>query len=302
MAVFNDVLNTTGQTFPTITITSVNAVGGLSGSPNRGTGRSNLSLQFQYLPESVSFGVSAALEAHPIPMTAAQFLQYSNSKIDDISVNIKVAAGCQGALVTYSSNTSTSGFSALSGGTTIRTRADLMSIAKFMYSLPLPGSASSGYPTLNDQTGTSSTTGATNGYPPGVFNLIIGPYCGCTGAFSAVNITFNGPYDYDGSPTDMDISFTFMPSEFWVQAAALDENPSLTNFQSRTTMTSDAEVSGLAPGKLPYAIWVGVQQANAGGVQSIPDKPSTPSTTAPSTVPAFPEQSGGPIPTPGRRS
>jgi hypothetical protein len=35
------------------------------------------------------------------------------------------------------------------------------------------------------------------------------------GAFTRCSIQFNGPYDYDGSPTDMEVSLGFMPSEMY---------------------------------------------------------------------------------------
>ncbi len=234
--------NTLGaiSTSPTISISTVGAFGGelstLAGTKQQ-SGKGNFSLTFEYLPESLTFSTSNDLKAIPLAMTNSQLLVATHGRIDDIQVSVKVVAGCNGAICSFAKNTVKSNYTVIQATAKVaETRADLVTIAKMMYSLTL----------------FSST-----GKPPPYCNLVIGPFCGCTGAFSAVSINYNGPYDLDGCPTDMEISFTFMPSEYGL----LTDDPKQgdTPATGGLTMTSDSLVTGAQT----YAVYVGSTPAVA---------------------------------------
>src|SRR6202008_4573358 len=112
-------------------------------------------LEFEYLPEEASFGVNAQLDDTPVSFTSARRLTYSYSEIEEVSLSVKVIAGCNNA-VTYFGGNLTVGTGALSnlGGfvATKHQRVALITIAQLLYSLPLPsdnsGTGAGGTPPL----------------------------------------------------------------------------------------------------------------------------------------------------------
>jgi hypothetical protein len=73
------------------------------------------------------------------------------------------------------------------------------------------------------------------------------------GAFTGCSIQFNGPYDFDGSPTDMEVSLRFLPSEFYdasTFAKAITGNIGLV---PKATPTGESEVTGGFPYALTFA-------------------------------------------------
>jgi hypothetical protein len=167
----------------------------------------SVSLQFEYLPESVSFGVSALFQAEPIAFTSARWLSYQHSDIEEVSLAFKVVAGCNNCITRAGANTSGSNYINFSVKTATFVRNSLIDIAKLLYSLPLPGTNEYG-------TGAGGNSGV-GGLPPPTVRLIVGKMFSGIGAMTGCSIQFNGPYDFDGSPTDMDVSLRFLPSEFY---------------------------------------------------------------------------------------
>lgn len=249
-------------TYPTIRISTA------STGDTASAGNSNaVSIEFEYLPESVSFSVTAQYEKHALPLTSARWVLYSYTDIDDINVSVKVVAGCNNAIVNYSSYQGTlwSLFAATKAAKTIRN--DLITIAKFLYSLALP-------PTNDPGAGS---------IPPSC-NLTIGPYCSVMGYVQSVNIKYSGPYDYDGSPTEMDVDLNFTPTEF---TALNDPNQGASfNLTSMQTMAGVPEVSGT----VPYAIWVG-QNTNSAAPAAPPVSASAPAPSTSATLSAAGVQS-----------
>jgi hypothetical protein len=244
------------ETYPTIRISTVSANAFADDTVA-------VTVEFEYLPESLSFGVTANYEKHPLPLTSAQWVMYSYTTIDDISLSVKVVAGCNNAIVNYSSTEDMSWglFASLKATKTVRN--NLITLAKLLYALTLP-------PTNDPGAGS---------VPPNC-NLTIGPYCRVMGYFGSVNIKFSGPYDWDGSPTEMDVDLNFTPTEFTAlndpkQATGADGaaiNPSVLQ-----TMSGISEIK---PINNPYAIWVG-QNTN----------PAAPAAPPPSSTPSSPSTS-----------
>lgn len=88
-----------------------------------------------------------------------------------------------------------------------------------------------------------------------------------------MSITYNGPWDYDGSPTDMTVEMGFMPSEFYDSTSnkiglAGASKGTNTAAAGGTFASSDSGQASLMPkttvdgatevtGNNPYALWVG---------------------------------------------
>jgi hypothetical protein len=215
------------------------------------TAASKVALRFEYLPESVRFGTSAVFQKTPIQETSAAWLVYANSDINDVSLEVQVVAGLNNAICMSAASVAPErGISGLGGLTRGRSvRATLIRIAQFLYSLPLPQK--------NAMTGM--------GKPPPTCRLTIGKYFSGVGAFSSMNITFNGPHDYDGSPTDMMVNMTFMPSEYYDATDFTSSKASYVGQAPQYTPDGEMEVSN----GLPYALYLGgTQMAGTGGGDS----------------------------------
>jgi hypothetical protein len=220
-------------------------------------------IQFDYLPESVSFGVSAIFTPTPIPFTSGRWLSYENSEIDEVNLTVKVVAGCNNCITYFGGKTAGSNYQVPSGLTAGKfVRNTLIVIARALYSLPLPG----------------NNLGV-NGNPVPTCRLKVGKMFSGVGAFSSCSIQFNGPYDFDGSPTDMDVSLRFTPSEFYDSTTMVSAkfNPgngnTQTNFGPRGTPTGELLLSG----KDPYALTFGETQT--GLVEKLQQQTPTDATT-----------------------
>lgn len=174
-------------TYPTIQIKTIN-YGSLAAVK-----QNNIIINFSYLPESISMGVSAQYNATPFTFSAAKWLIYDHSDIEDISLTVKVVAGLNNAVYSMGANITGGSFSPV----VAKKRVDLITLAKFLYAFCLPGDNQ--YPST----------------PPAASQLIVGNFCNVAGAFKSMHITFNGPYDYDSSPTDMTVDMSFIASEFY---------------------------------------------------------------------------------------
>jgi hypothetical protein len=246
------------QTYPTIRISTVQNTG-------TAANKNSVSLEFEYLPESMSFSVSANFEKHPLPLTSARFVIYNYTDIDDIQLSVKVVAGCNNAIVNYSA---ASGKTWALFGTTQaakKTRNDLITIAQYLYALALPPSNNPG-----------------GGSIPPTCNLTIGPYCRVMGYVQSVGIKYSGPYDWDGSPTEMDVDLNFCPTEFTAfnDPGQVPGGTTTPNMQALQTMDGNREVSStVESGDVPYAIWVG-QNTNDYAATPPPAAPANPSPSA----------------------
>lgn len=139
----------TNATYPTIVITTV----------KKEDSANACSIIFEYLPDSLSFATTANFTPTPIPFTSARMLFYVNSDLNEVSLSVRVVAGCNNAITMISSNTSTSGFTARGGAVATKTvRNGIMKVAKLLYSLTLPA------------------TNDLNGNPPPTCNLTVGPF------------------------------------------------------------------------------------------------------------------------------
>jgi hypothetical protein len=232
-------------------------------------------IQFDYMPESVSFGVSAAFTDTPIPMTSGRWLSWQNSSIDEVSVTVKVVVGCNNCITYYGGNTPGSDYSYSTKGVLVTgkyARNSLIKIAQLLYSLPLPGSNGTS-PDANGQ-------GMALASPPPTCRFKVGKMFSGVGAFTGVSIAFNGPYDYDGSPTDMEVSFRFNPSEFYdstlLQTALA--NPGIVPTRTPTGET-------LIAGNTSYALTFGDTQTGFTGQAEAADDG-----TAAATTPTPPNQ------------
>lgn len=255
-----------GSTYPTIAITTSFATS------------NGVRLEFEYLPESVSFGVSATFSQTEIPFTAARFLSYDHSDIEEVSIDVKVVAGCNNAITIFGGTVSSGALGgALNSASLVAgkyERVALVTIAQLLYSLPLPS---------NNQ-GT-----AQGGTPPPTCRLIVGRMFSGVGAFTGASIKFNGPYDYDGSPTDMDVSLRFLPSEFYNSTgfAGIPSDPS--GLVSTSSPSGDSELTGTTP----YALAFGATVSNVGlpGISAV-----NPGTPTPPTTPAQPSGQPNQVP------
>jgi hypothetical protein len=217
-----------------------------------------INIKFDYLPESLSFGVSATFQQNEVPFTSARWITYDHSDIEEVSLTIKVVAGCNNCITRFSGNTNLSKY--LTRGSLVSAkyeRVSLITLAQMLYSLPLPGSN----PDVN----------FANALPPPTCRLTVARMFSGPGAFTGCSIQFNGPYDYDGSPTDMDVSLRFLPSEFY-------DSTSWQTGQAPTHLTPVSTPSGATQltYNYPYALTFGDTQL---GIQG----KSEPGTEAPET-------------------
>jgi hypothetical protein len=188
-----------------------------------------VTLQFDYLPESVSFGVSATFDQAPIQFTSARWLTYNHSDIEEVSLTVKVVAGCNNCLTYFGGNTKGSQYGVRGGLAASKyVRNSLVTLAQILYSLPLPAT--------NDLPG--------KGMPPPTCRLKVGGMFSGIGAFTRCSIQFNGPYDYDGSPTDMDVSLGFLPSEFYDSSSFQKMIESSAGLLPKSTPYGARQVSG----------------------------------------------------------
>ena len=220
--------------------------------------QNGVSIKFDYLPESLSFGVSATFQQQEVPWTSARWITYDHSDIEEVSLTIKVVAGCNNCITRFSGNTNLSKY--LTRGSLVSAkyeRVSLITLAQMLYSLPLPGSN----PDVN----------FANALPPPTCRLTVARMFSGPGAFTGCSIQFNGPYDYDGSPTDMDVSLRFLPSEFY-------DSTSWQTGQAPTHLTPVSTPSGATQltYNYPYALTFGDTQL---GIQG----KSEPGTEAPET-------------------
>jgi hypothetical protein len=247
----------TGQTaYPTITISTTMASAG-----------NYCSISFEYLPESISIGTTAVFTDTPVPFSAVRILTYDHSEIDEISLTVRVVAGCNNAITRLSGGGGSTDPSVPSGLVAAKTyRNDLITVARLLYSITLPAQA------------------AANSQPPPTCQLTIGTVFSGVGAFTGMKITHNGPWDVDGSPTDMDVAFTFKPSNVYNSnnAAGAGVGSGDAGVYSNAPCGAN-EVSG--DNVAPYALTV------AGNYQSTtvsnPNSSNTPS-TQPSISPELP--------------
>ena len=255
-----------------------------------------VSIQFDYMPEDVSFGVSATFIPHQITFTSARWLQYQYTDIDEVSLTVKVVAGCNNCITLYGGNTAVSGFLNTGGLRVGRyERNNLINLAKALYSLPLPGS--------NDFVDGK-------GSPPPTCRLIVGKMFSGVGAFTRCSIKFNGPYDFDGSPTDMEVSLGFLPSEYY-DSSSFPGSEAPANLKPISTPDGQQQMQGGPTGtdaRYPYALTFGNTQQGvipAAPAANTPTAANTPNqgpelvgqNEAPGTVPA-PAVQGPQTPTP----
>jgi hypothetical protein len=203
-----------------------------------------VAVTFEYMPESVSFGVSAEFDEQAIAFTSARWLTYNHSNIEEVSLNVRVVAGCNNCITMVGGNVNNKSLNlnyTLFGGlvTGKYERNSLITIAQLLYALPLPA------------TNSKEVQGETSSPPP-TCRLIVGKMFSGVGVFTGCSIQFNGPYDFDGSPTDMDVSLRFMPSEFY-DSETFTGLPSGGVLIPRSTPTGESEVTG----GYPYALTFG---------------------------------------------
>jgi hypothetical protein len=203
-----------------------------------------VTIQFDYMPEDITFGVTANFLPHQITFTSARWLQYQNTDIDEVSLTVKVVSGCNNAITYYAGNTAGSGFLARSPlRVGLYQRNNLINLAKALYLLPLPGS--------NDWIDGK-------GSPPPTCRLNVGKMFSGIGAFSRCSIKFNGPYDFDGSPTDMDVTLGFLPSEYYA-SSSFPGSEAPANLKPISTPDGQQQVQG----GHPYALTFGNTQEGA---------------------------------------
>src|ERR1700746_1167345 len=136
----------------------------------------SVSLQFEYLPESVTFGVSAVFDPQPIAFTSARWLSYQHSDIEEVSLAFKVVAGCNNCITRAGANTSGSSYLNFSVKTATFVRNSLIDIAKLLYSFPLPGT--------NEFGAGPADGGGAGGLPPPTVRLIVGKMFSGIGAMT----------------------------------------------------------------------------------------------------------------------
>ena len=223
-------------------------------------------IQFEYMPDSVSFGISADFTPQAIKFTSARWLVYDHSDIEEVSLTIKVVAGCNNCITRFGGSIKSSNY--LNAGPLVTGRYQrntLITIAKALYSLPLP-SNNNFYKSDN------------SAMPPPTCRLIVGKMFSGIGAFTRCQIQFNGPWDWDGSPTDMDVTLGFLPSEFYDSAGGegaeshfakpFDEGKLL---EPENSPTGESELTG----DIPYAISFG-ETTKTPGATGLYDVPKTP--------------------------
>jgi hypothetical protein len=220
--------------------------------------QNGISLKFDYLPESLSFGVSANFNQNEVPWTSARWITYDHSDIEEVGLTIKVVAGCNNCITYFSGNTKLSKY--LTRGNLVSSkyeRVSLITLAQILYSLPLPGS--------------NPDANFANALPPPTCRLTVARMFSGPGAFTGCSIQFNGPYDYDGSPTDMDVSLRFLPSEFY-------DSSTWQTGQAQEHLTPVSTPSGATQltANYPYALTFGDTQLGMQGK-------SEPGTKAPET-------------------
>ena len=216
------------DTYPQISIYTLNP------------GDNACSMIFDYLPESVSFSVTANYDDTPLPMTAIRILVYKHTVIDDVNLTFTVVAGCSSAITYLAKNEGGKGTAAVTS-----TRNSLIKIAKYLSSLALP--------LQNLGSGQGSK-------PPPSCRLTVGPFFSCVGGFTNISIKYEGPYDFDGSPTNMEVTVGFKASQMYDS----NSNAGGVNTADLTTQAVGADGSPTMAGATellddtshPYVVWV----------------------------------------------
>lgn len=224
-------------------------------------------IRFEYLPESVTLSTSATFEDHNLQFTSARFPFYQYSSVDEVSITVRVVAALANASFGVEDS---GGTNSASGTAQVRNtrRADLISLARALYALTLP----------SDNT--------MQGQPPAQCNVFVGSIMAMSGVFKSMSITFNGPWDEVGAPTDMDVNFTFLPSEFYDSTKNMTGAPdNLTPVGSPTAYT---QIRGPAD-ESEYALTVTAHAIDANQIANPPIQPTQPATPpAQPTTPAAP--------------
>jgi hypothetical protein len=197
------------------------------------------SITFDYLPESVNFSVTANYTDQPFPFTAIRMMIYSHTVIDAVNLTIKVVAGCNNAITFLSQTNGGSD----PGQAVTYTRNSLIKIAQYLSSLALP---------------LTNSVGGANTKPPPSCRLTVGPFFSCVGGFTNIGIKYNGPYDFDGSPTDMEVTIGFLASQMYNSDSNLTgmdvtpEKEAAAAGALSQTMSGSTELTGQSP----YVVWV----------------------------------------------
>lgn len=190
-----------------------------------GTGKLSSKLRtfrFNYLPDSLRLSLASTFKENNIQLGSAAILVYRESPPQPITFTLEVVGGLD-TIQIYEDTSKTNGVGAMVGrevqesldwgsslfniakdqyhGISGQPGTQIREYARYLASLAMPSN-----PSLSD---------AMAGFPPPKCFLELGGVYKGVGAFSNVEFDFKGPWDADGLPTSMSVSFTFKPSVFY---------------------------------------------------------------------------------------
>lgn len=146
---------------------------------------------FSFLPDSFRVPVKSQFDRKPISMSASQFLLYKYTETPTIAFSVRVVAGLDDFKV-EGGTVSSEPVNSPNHLTRMRT------FARELYSLALP-----------------ERTSPFPGTAPPKSVLTVGAMFKGVGVFDGVDIEFFGPYDEFGRPQEMEVNFSFLPSQFY---------------------------------------------------------------------------------------
>jgi hypothetical protein len=179
-------------------------------------------LTLGFLPDSFRLPIKSEYERIPFPLTASQALVYQGTTPPEINFSVKIVAGLDDFHVIRASK----------GGQQETQQLDYLDRLKLLsqelYSLALPE---------------SSIYGTGSMRPPPKSVLTVGSMFRGAGVFDSVEIEFFGPYDERGRPNEIEVNFSFLPSQFYDPSKG--GNPVGINMTSAASADDKKALSGV---------------------------------------------------------
>lgn len=141
----------------------------------------------RYMPDYFKLGILSDFDRIQVTTSLGQFAMYTGSKITDLMFSIRYIQGVDNAVITSRNQYSQS-----------QESVAMATLIQHLYTLALPQVAT-----------------FQNGLPPPKSVLTIGSIFQSVGVFSEVNVEYRGPYDKMGNALEAEITFNFIPTQFY---------------------------------------------------------------------------------------
>lgn len=142
-----------------------------------------------FMPDVFRMTTKSLFDQTILPLTSSQLLTYRSSPPQNISFTVKLVAGIDKIKSVATPNPQSLKESRY---------GDLLDLCKQLHGLSLPEDPS-----------------FSEGSPPPKIVLTIGALLKASGAFESVEVAYTGPYDEFGMSQEAEVTFTFLPSQFY---------------------------------------------------------------------------------------